>query len=113
MPAAISEDGKDYTQEGIMAQIWVAFGQGTGCARVSQKAVMALRARYFDHIQTSGVIEVWKENAMQVLERIRLIGKIAALIAIQRGDTTISEADVQIAIVKVEVESDTSWCPPR
>ena len=113
MPAAINEDGNQYTQEGIMAQIWVAFGQGTGCARVSQKAVMALHARYFNHIKTSDVIKVWNENAMQVLERIRLIGKIAALIAIQRGDTTISEADVQIAIVKVEVESDTSWCPPR
>lgn len=112
MPAAIHEDG-EYTQEGIMAQIWVAFGQGTGCTRVSQKAVLALRARYFEHIEKSGIIPDWKEHAMQVLERIRLIGKVAALIAVQRGDTTISEADVQIAIVKVEVESDTSFCPPR
>lgn len=112
MPAAIFEDSS-YTQEGIMAQIWIAFGQGTGCTRTSQKAALVLRERYFDHIATSGIIKVWKENAMQVLERIRLIGKIASLIAVQRGDTTISEADVQIAIVKVEVESDTSWCPPR
>ncbi len=112
MPPAIDED-VSYTQEGIMAQIWVAFGQGTNFSRVSQKAAMALHARYFEHIQASGIIKVWKQNAMQVLERIRLIGKISALIAVQRGDTTISEADVQIAIVKVEVESDTSFCPPR
>lgn len=112
MPAAIEEDSS-YTQEGIMAQIWVAFGQGTNYARVSQKAVLALRERYFEHIQKSGIIKEWKQHAIQVLERIRLIGKVSAFIAVQRGDTTISEADVQIAIVKVEVESDTSWCPPR
>ena len=112
MPPAIDEDFS-YTQEGIMAQILVAFGQGTNFSRVSQKAVMALHARYFEHIQSSGILKVWKQNATQVLERIRLIGKVACLIATQRGDTTISEADVQIAIVKVEVESDTSFCPPR
>ena len=112
MPPAGDEDFS-YTQEGIMAQVLVAFGQGTGCARVSQKAALALQGRYFDHIQTSGIIKVWKQNAIQVLERIRLIGKIAVMISIQRGDTTISEADVQIAMVKAEVESDTSWCPPR
>lgn len=112
MSAAISEDGNVYTQEGIMAQIWVAFGQGTGCTRVSQKAVMVLHVRYFKHIGTSGIIPVWQDNAMQVLERIRLIGKLAALLAIERGDTTISAADVLKAIERVEAESDTSWCPP-
>lgn len=112
MPAAIEEDSS-YTQEGIMAQIWVAFGQGTNFARVSQKAVMALHARYFEHIKKSGIIDKWEQHATQVLERIRLIGKVSAFIAVQRADTTISEADVEIAIVKVEVESETSFCPPR
>jgi hypothetical protein len=110
MPPAIDEDSS-YTQEGIMAQIWVAFGQGTNFSRVSQKAVMVLHARYFDHIQQSGIIPVWKEHAMQVLERIRLIGKCAAHSAVLRGDTTISANDVLEAVIKVQAESDTSWCP--
>jgi hypothetical protein len=96
-----------------MAQIWVAFGQGTGMARTSQKAVMVLYSRYFEHIEKSGIIPVWKEEAGQVLERIRTIGKFAALEALKRGDTTISQADVIAAIMAVELESDTSWCPPR
>jgi len=96
-----------------MGQIWVAFGQGTGATRVSQKAVMVLYARYFDHIGTCGVVPVWGAHALQVLERIRTIGRVAALNALGRGDSTISEADVIEAIDRVELESDTEWCPPR
>jgi hypothetical protein len=112
MASAILEDALP-TQEGIMAQIWVAFGQGTGMTRTSQKAVMVLHDRYFGHIEKSGIMPVWGQNATQVLERIRTIGKYAAHEALKRGDTTISAADVAAAIAAVERESDTSWCPPR
>jgi hypothetical protein len=111
--AAVYEDGNAYTQEGIMAQIWVAFGQGTGMTRTSQKAVMVLHERYFDHIERSGIIPVWGKEACQVLERIRTIGKYAALQALERGDTTISVTDVNEAIEAVERDSDTDYCPPR
>jgi hypothetical protein len=100
-----------YTQEGVMAQIWVAFGQGTGLTRTSQKAVLVLQARYFSEI--AGHLEEWGKEAVQVLERIRTIGKLAALKALERGDTRISEEDVNAAIEAVERESDTSWCPPK
>lgn len=112
MSSAVTED-VSCTQEGIMSQILIAFGQGTGCVRASQRAAMALRGRYYQHIAESGIIEKWRDHAMQVLERIRTIGRVAALKATERGDTTISEEDVIIAIVMVERESDTSWCPPR
>ena len=113
MPSAIQEDTQ-YTQEGIMAQIWVAFGQGTGLTRASQGAVMVLHARYFSHITSSAdIIKLWGENAVQVLERIRTIGKVAAFKALVRGATSISEEDVKEAMESVERESDTSWCPPR
>lgn len=111
MPSAANEDSS-YTQQGIMAQIWVAFGQGAGATRASQRAVLALEARYFDHIAKSGIIGTWGTEAVQVLERIRVIGRVAALNATTRADTTISEADVTAAISAVERESDTSWCPP-
>ena len=67
-----------YTQEGIMAQIFVAFGQGTGATRVSHDAAVALRTLYFDAITTEIVTTRWAEEAVQVLERIRAIGKLAA-----------------------------------
>ena len=109
MPRASLEDSQ-YSKEGIMAQIWVAFGQGTGMTRASQKAVMVLHAKYFEHIDKH--LEEWGPNAVQVLERIRTIGKVAAHRAVGRADTTISEADVTEAIDAVEHESDSSWCPP-
>jgi hypothetical protein len=102
---------EDYTQEGVLAQILVAFGQGTGLTRTSQRAVLAMRGRYLDQIEQR--LPEWGENAVQVLERIRTIGKVAALTATQRAATTISEDDVNAAIEAVERESDTSWCPPR
>ena len=107
----MSNGASQYTQEGVMAQIWVAFGQGTGMTRASQSAVMVLKARYFERIDAQ-VLAEWETEAVQVLERIRAIGRVAALSATQRGDTAISEEDVTAAISSVERESDTSWCPP-
>ena len=101
-----------YTQEGIMAQILVAFGQGTGATRVSQDAALALRTLYFDAITTDIVSTRWAEEAVQVLERIRAIGKLAAFQSLQRGDTTISAADVLAAAATVQLTSNTEFCPP-
>ena len=112
MPSASQEDNSSYTQLGIMAQIWVAFGQGTGSVRISQKAVMALHERYFEHIEKTGIAGSWGTEAVQVLERIRAIGRLAALKAAQRADTAISAEDVTTAAAAVQYESDTSHCPP-
>ena len=60
-----------YTQEGIMAQIWIAFGQGAGAIRVSQEAAMELRRWYFNAITPQIVDEEWETEALQVLDRIR------------------------------------------
>ena len=108
----MSEDTDQQLQQGIMAQIWVAFGQGTGMTRVAQAAAMALHERYFGHIGECGILKVWKDHDAQVLERIRTIGKFAALKALERGDTTVSKEDVLAAITAVQHNSDSSWCPP-
>lgn len=100
-----------YTQEGIMAQIWVAFGQGTGSLRVSQEAVMVLHAQYNNAI-TADVVDAWKDEAANILERIRAIGRLAALTAVTRGDSVIKAGDVKNAIGPVQAESDTERCPP-
>jgi hypothetical protein len=102
-----------YTQEGIMYQMFVAFGQGTGSTRVSQDAAVALRGLYFDAITPEVVGTRWAAEAVQVLERIRAIGKLAAFHAMQRGDTSISATDVQASAETVQTTSDTDLCPPR
>ena len=102
-----------YSQEGIMAQILIAFGQGSGATRVSHDAAVALRTHYFGSITPDVIGNRWAGEAVQVLERIRAIGKLAAFQAMQRGDTVVSADDVETAAVKVELTSDTDLCPPR
>jgi hypothetical protein len=99
-----------YTQEGIMAQIYVAFGQGTGAVRVSQGAALELYNLYFAAIPPA--IESWGTEAAQVLERIRAIGRLAAIQMTLSGETAISAEGVQSAAVIVQLKSDTDFCPP-
>jgi hypothetical protein len=101
-----------YTQEGIMSQIFVAFGQGTGTLRVSHDAVAVLRGLYFDAITPEIVSTEWATEAVQVLERIRALGRLAALKAVTRGDTTVSAEDVSSSAATVQIQSDTAFCPP-
>jgi hypothetical protein len=101
-----------YTKDGIMAQIWVAFGQGTGCIRVSQEAAWQLHELYYDAI-TSTVINSWGTEGTQVLERIRAIGRLAASKATEDADPAITAAQVETSAYLVEQKSDTALCPPR
>ncbi|MES1244199.1 MAG: hypothetical protein ABUT39_21520 [Acidobacteriota bacterium] len=100
-----------YTKEGIMAQVWIAFGQGTGALRVSQNAALELHRWYFDAI-TPEVVETWGAVALQVLDRIRAIGSLAALKAIEKGAPTITVLMVYEAAQTVQLRSDTPICPP-
>jgi hypothetical protein len=100
-----------YTKDGIMAQLWVVFGQGTGAIRVSQDAVLELRRWYYDAI-TEDVVANWGSWCLQVLDRIRAIGSLAALKAIQQGSPTVSAMMVYEAALTVQERSDTPICPP-
>jgi hypothetical protein len=99
-----------YTKDGIMAQVWVAFGQGTGAIRVSQDATLELRRWYWDAI-TDDVVKNWGTWSLQVLDRIRAIGSLAALKAIQQGSPTVTVMMVYEAAVTVQEMSDTPICP--
>lgn len=101
-----------YTKDGIMAQIWVAFGQGTGPIRVSQQAAWELHVLYYDAIDEKA-IQQWEAQGTQVLERIRAIGRLAALKAIQAAEPAITAEQVRTSALLVEVRSDTVLCPPR
>lgn len=99
-----------YTKEGIMAQVWIAFGQGTGAIRISQDAALELHRWYWDAI-TDEVVENWGLWSLQVLDRIRAIGSLAALKAVQQGSPTIKALIVHEAAVIVQNMSDTPICP--
>jgi|HubBroStandDraft_3_1064219.scaffolds.fasta_scaffold04592_4 hypothetical protein len=101
-----------YTKEGIMGQVWVAFGQGTGAMRVHQDAALALGDIYSRMI-TPDVIANWAKGAVQALERVRAVGRMAASKAAQRGATAISAADVTSSASTVHLASQTEWCPPQ
>lgn len=94
-----------------MAQVYVAFGQGTGYLRVTQEAALTLHALYCNAI-SEDLIEKWDGEAVQILERIRAIGRLSAQIAIGQGSTKILPKDVKQAAIVVQAESDTERCPP-
>jgi hypothetical protein len=102
-----------YTQDGIMAQIWIAFGQGAGAIRVSQDAAMELRRWYFNAITPQIVDEEWETEALQVLDRIRAIGSLAAVKATILGATVISPQIVYDSASAVQDTSETEFCPPK
>ena len=99
-----------YTKDGIMAQVYVAFGSGTGAIRVSQEAALELHRWYYNAI-TPAVVADWGNVALQVLDRIRAIGSLAALKAILQGSPTITVMQVYESAVQVQLESDTPICP--
>jgi histone H3/H4 len=102
-----------YTQEGIMAQIWIAFGQGAGAIRVSQEAALELQRWYYDAITPEIINERWQTDAVQALDRIRAIGRLAALKAAGAGSTVIKPRDVYDSASTVQKMSLTPLCPPE
>jgi hypothetical protein len=98
-----------YTRDGVMAQIYVAFGQGTGGVRVSQDACVALHRKYYARI-TDDVIKNWDTWGVQVLERFRALGRLMAHQAGAVGKTNIVGADVEGAARTVESQSRTPLC---
>ena len=93
------------TKEEVMAQIAIAFGQGTGAIRVSQEAAEVLRRWSFD--ATDDILQNdWAREAMNVLERIRAIGAVAGRKARERGDTKILWEDVYDSALAMQATSD-------
>lgn len=93
----------------ILAQVLVAFGQGTGPVRVSREACAALVAHYEPMIEPA--IEIsWEIDGVQALERIRATGRSAVYKMVRDGRTSISVDDVCESYEQVEKVSSTSIC---
>ena len=101
-----------YTKDGIMAQIYVAFGQGAGAIRVTQEAAMELHRWYYNAITPQIVDVEWAIWALQILDRIRAIGSLAAVKATTSGSVSITPGHVYDSAVQVQETSETDFCPP-
>lgn len=93
----------------ILAQVLIAFGQGTGPVRVSRKAGAALIEHYKPMIDES-VVESWDSDGVQALERVRATGRSAAYRMVKEARTFINVEDVCESYERVERISSTSIC---
>jgi hypothetical protein len=100
-----------YSAQGILDQILVAFGQGTGFLRIARSAAAALRDRYEPFVDER-VLALWGEEGVNVLERIRTIGRLTALRTTEAASTVITRPLVIAAAENVESVSQTPLCPP-
>jgi hypothetical protein len=94
-----------FTEEEIMGQVYIAFGQGTGQMRVSHTVVTALKERYFKFITDEVKETKWEKEAVQALERIRALGRLMATQTMLSGRTVISADNFAEAALTIEMES--------
>lgn len=96
-------------EEKILAQIYVAFGQGTGEIRVARGACNALCAQALPRLEA--LQAGWDTDAVQILERVRAMGRSARQRAVMRFDTVVRAQDVELVAAQVMAVSATPACP--
>ena len=109
--ASAQEADPTATALAIETQTLVVFGQGTESLRVSRSAVMTFRNCMNRRI-TPELIETWDQIAVQLLERVRTIGRVAGQLALAEGDTCIFRDHVLTAFDRVARRSKTPMCDP-
>ena len=102
--------GHSADEKNILSQALVALGQGTGPIRVSRAACQAFVDHYEPWIQRKRLASSWSDDGVQVLERVRAIGRLAALRATSEARTAIGPEDVETAMSAVEALATTALC---
>ena len=101
-----------YEHEDILAQVFMAFGQGAGTMHATPAAVRAGRLKYGPTLK----VQNWDADAPQVLEFARALGRVAANLAAQEGSTAIDEQHFRRASELVIGHQIGPWscpyCPP-
>ncbi len=110
---ASKETRKKYTQQDVLNQTLVAFGQGAGCVRVSSRACRELVGLMTPIIEARELAAEWEEIAVQMLERIRTIGRVAVDLMLKEGRVYIEENDVAVAFRRVQLGSKSEGCGGR
>lgn len=114
MPSNADANNKPrtYSPADVVQQSLVAFGQGTDYMRVNAEAAQYLVDVMQSSIERFRIHEDWGTEAVQVLERVRAIGRLSALYATQSGSTVISGEEVSRAAILVQRTSKTPGCLP-
>ncbi|MRR13089.1 hypothetical protein EG835_11670 [bacterium] len=94
--------------EEMLGQVLVVFGQGTGVIRIPRKTVAAIRSRYV--AMKDRALPVWDTQAAEALDRVRIVGRLAAQNAVARGANEVSAEDFAVAADIVEPRSGTLIC---
>ena len=103
---------KVYTEEGMIAQALIAFGQGMGAVRISHDTAVLVRALYSKLLaaKKEEIFADWEKDGVHALERVRAAGRAAANKLSLRAGTMVSSEDVEQAVREASVESSTGWC---
>ena len=104
------EGQKAYSPQDVINQSLVALGQGTGCIRISSRA-----CRVFVDLMTAveakrKLHEQWEQTAVQMLERMRTVGRVAASLILDEGRVHIEEEEITLAFRRVQGGSKTIDC---
>lgn len=103
---------RTYSPDDVVQQSLVAFGQGTSCIRVNAEAAQYVVDLMQATIERFRTHEKWGTEAVQVLERLRAIGRLAALYATENGSTVITGENVSKAASLVQLTSKSPQCNP-
>ncbi len=98
----------------ILAQIFIAFGQGAGTMTVSREAIRAATRTYTSLVQAN--VTKWRDIELQTLEYARSLGRVAAHLALRDGSQVVRdehyrEASERFAAAATELEYDCPFCP--
>jgi hypothetical protein len=97
----------------ILAQIFIAFGQGAGTMIVSREAI---RAGTRDYVRLVGAhLDRWDEIEFQTIEYARGLGRVAAHLAVGEAQHVILERHYRAASERFGATApsaayDCPWC---
>ncbi|MCB1055090.1 MAG: hypothetical protein KDD11_06205 [Acidobacteria bacterium] len=98
-----------YTEDGVLAQMLIAIGQGMGPIRVSHDAAIRLsvinRGTICDDMLSS-----WGDLGTHVLEKSRAIGRKIASDLGSSGETVVSPELAERSCYEVMGRTRSKWC---
>lgn len=107
-----NERRQTYTKQDVINQSLVAFGQGTNFMRVSSRACREFVRLMLVSANENDLHKDWGEIAVQLLERVRAIGRVTQAWAVEDGETVIREEYIRRGFRKVQLTSKTEGCTP-
>ena len=110
--------------ESVIGQFCFAFGSGAGKVRVHRDTIRALQRRYRPYLAANLAAEGgegdWHRAKYHLLEYVNAMGRYAAALALEGGDTSILPEHFELAAQRFEAAAHRTrdralkagkWCP--